>query len=89
MKLLEFIEKHNIDGFQIIPTKTVDGIEIKGKIINVMLQDKSYGIKINTSNIKSGITLENIMEYTLTGNILSVGDLTLDIEEVYMVNSKF
>jgi hypothetical protein len=86
MTVSAFIENKQIDGFQIISTKIVNDIEIKGKIINVILEDRVYGFKINTSNIESGTELETITDYIISGDILSINDLTLDLLNTNILN---
>ena len=88
MKLLEFIEKNKIDGFEIIPNKIINDILIPGTIMNIISDNKPYGIKVNTSKIESGTILETVTDYTITNNILLINDLTLDLENIYMLNTK-
>lgn len=85
MKVLEFIKNNKIDGFEIIPNKIVDGVLIKGLVVNIISNNVIYGINTNPLKIVSGTVLETETNFTINENILSVAGIEVDMSQTAML----
>jgi len=70
--------------------KTLVAVELidfdYNQIINVFVDNNiCYGLNIDTSNIPSGIPLDYRTDFTLVNDILSVGDISLNTNDVEML----
>lgn len=65
-------------------TLTAVGV-VENIIINLITEDGTDGIDVNTSNISSGILVITRTDFTLNDNILSIDDITVDIETTNML----
>ena len=70
--------------------KTLIAVELidfdYNQIINVFVDNNTcYGLNIDTSNIPSGIPLDYHTDFTLIDDILSVGDISLNTNDVEML----
>ena len=61
--------------------KTLSAVDIiDNLIINLVCEESNYGINIDTSNIPSGTLTTRRVDFTLNNNILSVGNISINIE---------
>jgi hypothetical protein len=65
-------------------TLTAVGV-VENTIINLITEDGNDGIDVNTSNISSGILVITRTDFTINDNILSIDDITIDIETTNML----
>lgn len=76
MTLKQFIEENNVSGFE----------KIGNLLFNVIVDDSiPYGLDIDTSNIMSNTPLERVNDFSMDNDILTVGDITIDTNEVTLL----
>jgi hypothetical protein len=73
--LKEFLEENEVAGFEMIGNL----------IINVIANGVTYGLNVDTSNIEAYTQLETVNEYEIKDNILIVGNITLDTNNILML----
>jgi hypothetical protein len=76
MTLKEFIETHEVDGFEILPDTL---------IMSVVSDEISYGLEVDTSNVVCGLPLTLITEYFIEDDILTVEGLILDTTSTNLI----
>jgi hypothetical protein len=77
MKLKIFMQENNASAFEVIPDIL---------ILNIVVGEVIYGLNVDTSSIQSGTELVRIQEYSLENDILTVGNLSLNTNEVEMLS---
>ena len=74
---------------EFLQDKTLTAVELVDfdckQIINVYIDDAGYGLDIDTSSIPAGTPLEYITSFTLEADILSVSDISININEIKML----
>jgi hypothetical protein len=71
MNLKTFLETNNVTCFDIIENTL---------ILNVVDGEANYALDVDTSNIVENTPLIRVNEWTINENILSIGNLSLNIE---------
>jgi hypothetical protein len=56
--------------------------------LNVIVGSVTYGLDVDTSNIQNGTRLETVSEYTLENDILTVSGLSLNTNDVDILESE-
>jgi hypothetical protein len=74
--------KQFIFGKRITAIDTVDGFDL---IINVYVDEICYGINVDLSNVPGGTLLTKREDFTIDGDILSIGNISLDISKTEML----
>ena len=74
--------KQFIFGKQITAIETVDGFNL---IINVYVDDVCYGLNIDLSNVPGGTSLTKRENFTIEGDILSIDNISIDINKTEML----
>ena len=77
MTLKEFLQDKTLSAVE-----TVDGHNL---IINIYVDNAGYGLNIDTTNIVAGTSLTKREDFTLTEDILSVDNITIDIATTEML----
>ena len=77
MTLKEFLQNKTLSAVE-----TVDGYNL---IINIYVDNACYGLNIDTTNIVAGTSLTKREDFTLTEDILSVDNITIDIATTEML----
>lgn len=74
---------------EFLKDKTLTAVDLidfdYNQIINVYVEGACYGLNIDTSNIPCGTPLEYRTDFTLNGDILSVSDVSIDINTIEML----
>lgn len=75
---------------EFLQDKTLTAVELidfdYNQIINVYVDGGAgYGLKADTSNIPSGTPLEYRTDFTLNEDILSVSDISININDIEML----
>lgn len=79
MKLKEFLEENNVTGFELIQNQL---------IINAITEGgTTYGLNVDTSNIENGTQLTTETEFTIESDVLTVGGISVNTQEVEMLSS--
>jgi hypothetical protein len=79
MKLKKFLEENEVTGFEIIQNQL---------IINAITEGgATYGLNVDTSNIENGTPLTIETEFTIEDDILTVGGIVVNTEEIEMLLS--
>jgi hypothetical protein len=73
--LKEFMQENNVTAFE-----TVNDL-----ILNVVVDQTSYGLNVDTSNISAGTVLTKHETFTLNGDLLTVDNITIDTNEVGLI----
>lgn len=79
MKLKNFLQENPQVSFEIIPNIL---------ILNIIVGNVTYGLDVDTSNIQNGTRLETVSEYTLENDILTVSGLSLNTNDVDILESE-
>jgi hypothetical protein len=77
MTIKKFLEDKTLTAIE-----TIDGFNL---IINIYTDGICNGLNIDTSNINSGTSLTVHEDFTLIDDILSVDNISIDINEVKML----
>jgi hypothetical protein len=79
MTLKKFLEENKAKGFEVIENQL---------IINVITESEAYhGLKVKISNIPSGTQLTTKTDFTLVNDVLTVGGVTINVDEVDMLST--
>jgi len=74
---------------EFLQDKTLTAVELVDfdckQIINVYIDGVGYGLAMDTSNIPAGTPLEYITSFTLEADILSVSDISININDIEML----
>ena len=69
--------------------KTLTAIEtVENLILNLVIEESVYGLDIDTKTIKSGTKLTRTNDFTISGNTLTSGNLTLNLDTTNMLSFK-
>jgi hypothetical protein len=74
--------KQFIFGKRITAIDTVDGFDL---IINVYVDDACHGLNVDLSNVPGGTSITTREDFTIEGDILSVGAITIDMSKTEML----
>jgi hypothetical protein len=67
---------------RIVAVDTVDGYDL---IINVYVDDACYGLNIDLSNVPGGTRLTKREDFIITGDILSIDNISIDMNKTEML----
>lgn len=74
---------------EFLQDKTLTAVELidfdYNQIINVYVDGAGYGLKADTSNIPAGTPLEYRTDFTLNEDMLSVSDISININDIEML----
>jgi len=73
--LKEFMEENQITSFDLVGDL----------IVNVVVDETPYALDTDTSNIPGGTPLESISEFTIVDDILSIKNINVDINNIYLI----
>lgn len=76
MTLKEFSQQNNVTAYETVGDTL---------IINAIVENTSYGLDVDTSNIPAGTVLERYEDFILNGDLLTVNNITIDTNEVNML----
>ena len=76
MTLIQFIEENQVTAFEVVPDVL---------ILNAVVSEAEYGLDVDTSNIPFGTILQRIDIFSVDGDILTVGGLTLNTAQTNML----
>ena len=76
MTLKQFMQENEVTAFEVVPEVL---------ILNVVVGETDYGLDVDTSEIPFGIQLQMVEEFTVDGDILTVGNLTLNTEQTHLL----
>jgi hypothetical protein len=66
--------------------KTLTAVEtVNNLIINLVIEETLYGLKIDTSSILSGTKLTRINQFEIQNDILTVGTISVDLTTTDML----
>jgi len=66
--------------------KTLTSIEIvENLILNLVIEQAVYGMELDTTSINAGTLLTRTEDFTIDGDILTSGDLSLDLSTTDML----
>ena len=77
MTLKEFLQNKTLSAVE-----TVDGHNL---IVNIYVDETCYGLNVDMTNIVAGTMLTKREDFTLTDDMLSVDNITLDIATTEML----
>jgi hypothetical protein len=63
----------------------IDVINGYDLIINVYVEDACYGLNIDLSNVPGGTLLTKREDFTINGDILSVDEISIDMNKTEML----
>jgi hypothetical protein len=75
MTLKEFIVDKNITGFELVGAT----------LINVLVDNIPYGLDSDTTNIIAGTLVENITEWSIVGDILTINGIEYDMNIISLL----
>lgn len=76
MTLKQFMQENQVTAFEVVPNVL---------ILNVAVGQVEYGLDVDTSEIQFGTQLQTVEEFTVDGDILTVGNLTLNTEQTNLL----
>ena len=76
MTLKQFMQENQVTAFEVVPNVL---------ILNVVVDQIEYGLDVDTSEIQFGTQLQMVEEFTVEGDILTVGNLTLNTEQTNLL----
>ena len=76
MTLKQFMEENEVTSFEVVPDVL---------ILNAEVGEAEYGLDVDTSNIPFGTILQRFDLFSVDGDILTVGGLTLNTETTNML----
>ena len=77
MTLKEFLQDKTLSAIE-----TVDGHNL---IVNIYVDETCYGLNVDMTNVVAGTMLTKREDFTLTDDMLSVDNITLDITKTEML----
>lgn len=77
MTLKEFLQDKTLSAVE-----TVDGHNL---IVNIYVDETCYGLNVDMTNVVAGTMLTKREDFTLTDDMLSVDNITLDITKTEML----
>ena len=78
MTLKEFLNENNVTSFEVIENVLILNVFVDGEVV--------YGLDSDTSNIESGTILINHEDFTLVNDILTVGGVSVDANQINILN---
>lgn len=73
--LKEFMNENTVTAFDVI----------NDLILSAVVDQVSYGIDVDTSTIPGGMPVTTISDFSLDSDMLTVGDITIDISTTNML----
>jgi hypothetical protein len=69
--------------------KTLTAVEtVETLIINLVIEEAVYGLDVDTSGIEGGTTLTRTEDFNITDDVLTSGELSVDLATTNMLGSK-
>jgi len=69
--------------------KTLTAVEtVETLIINLVIEEAIYGLDVDTSGIEGGTTLTRTEDFNITDDVLTAGELSVDLATTNMLGSK-
>jgi hypothetical protein len=78
MTLKQFFQENNVTAYEVVSDNL---------IMNVVVDQTTYGLDVDTSNIIGGTPLIKFEDFTINGDFLTVNGITININEVNMLGS--
>jgi len=76
MTLKKFIQENNVTAYEVVSNNL---------IINAVVEETSYGLDVDTSNIPGGTPVIKYENFTLNEDLLTVDNITININDVNML----
>ena len=76
MTLKEFISENNVTGYETVNNEL---------IMNVVVGEICHALDVDTSNIIGGTPLVKFTDFILNGDLLTVDNITININDVNML----
>lgn len=74
---------------EFLTDKTLTAIEVVDNLIlNLVIDESTWGLDVDTSNIQSGTPLNRTIDFTIENDILKSNDISLDLNTTNMLGSK-
>jgi hypothetical protein len=71
---------------EFIQGKTLKAIDVaRGTVLSLVIQNSAYGLAVDTSGIQYGTKLTRVEDFTINGDTLTAGDITLDLAATFML----
>jgi hypothetical protein len=69
--------------------KTLTAVEtVETLIINLVIEEAVYGLDVDTSGIEGGSKLTRTEDFSITDDVLTAGELSVDLATTNMLGSK-
>lgn len=81
MTLKQFLQDKNLTAVELVRYDDT-------KLINVYIDGACRGLDIDTTNIPAGTSLEYHTDFSLDGDTLSVGDFSINTNNINMLEFK-
>lgn len=78
MTLKEFIQGKNVTAYEVVNNNL---------IINVVIEESSHGLDVDTSSVSFGTPVVRITNFILEGDTLTVNNLTINTNDINMLSS--
>lgn len=75
--LKQFMSENQITGFEVIGDL----------ILSVISNEILYALDVDTSNIPGGTLVDNVTEFTVFGDELTINNLTVNINDLYVASN--
>jgi hypothetical protein len=67
--------------------KTLKAIDVaQGTVLSLVIQNSAYGLDVDTSNIPYRTPVTRVKDFTIDGDTLTAGDITLDLAATFMLD---
>jgi hypothetical protein len=69
--------------------KTLTAVEtVETLIINLVIEEAVYGLDVDTSGIEGGSKLTRTEDFSITDDVLTAGELSVDLATTNMLGSR-
>jgi hypothetical protein len=73
---------------EFLQDKTLKAIDVaQGTVLSLVIQNSAYGLDVDTSSIPYGTQVTRIEDFTIDGDTLTAGGITLDLSATFMLES--
>jgi hypothetical protein len=71
---------------EFLADKTLQAVDVVGnRIITIVADNLSYGLLVKVDDLKVGTSVQRCTEFSVTNDVLTVGDITLDLAATEML----
>jgi hypothetical protein len=71
---------------EFLQDKKLNAVDVvQGKVLNLVFKKSLHGLYVDTSGIPYGTKLTRVEDFTIDGDTLTVGDITLDLAATFML----